>query len=267
MEMKINVAQTFKQVGFSYLGNTKHSVKMVKSFQHNVETYCIYLAPSYMSGYNVCPNSKSCRDACLNGCGRNKMDLLAHNGISKINMARIKKTRLFFENRDLFMRIMIYEIIKAKKRAEANGRKFAIRINGTSDISPEDFVYNGENILEIFSDVQFYDYTKVSNRIKLMDKYPNYDVTLSYNGYNWKACKEFLMNGGKVAVVFFDEKNRIPTTFEGFNVIDANDYDMRFLDPKGTIMGLHYHRVANDYVNGKFQKPTTPFIVDCEKLF
>lgn len=249
-----------KQIGVSYMGATKHSAKMKYSYQNGTETYCLYLAPADMSGYNVCPNSKYCKALCLNNAGHNKADILSRgNENSKINLSRIKKTRLFYENRDLFMRTIIAEIVKAKHHADTNNLHFAIRLNGTSDLSPEQFIYEGENILQIFSDVQFYDYTKVPSRFNLINKYPNYDLTFSYNGYNWNTCNNFLQMGGKVAVVF---ENNLPQFFHGYKVIDANGYDMRFLDPKGTIMGLHYHRTANDYVSGKYVKPTTKFIVD-----
>jgi hypothetical protein len=65
---------------------------------------------------------------------------------------------------------LVTEIEKAKYNAEQLGYRFSVRINGTSDISLVSFKYNGKrNILELFNDVQFYDYTKVSKRFKLMD--------------------------------------------------------------------------------------------------
>jgi hypothetical protein len=221
-----------------------------------------------MSGYNVCPNSEHCKQFCLNGSGQNKCDELAR-GIegSRINQSRIKKTRLFYENREIFMRLLVHEINKYKKQAEKKGMGFSVRLNGTSDLSPVAFrdPETGKNILELFPDVQFYDYTKVPTRIKLMQQYPNYDLTLSYNGYNDEECKKFLQNGGKVAVVFFDEK--MPKYFNGYPVTDGNQYDMRYLDPAQHVIGLHYHKVASDYYidpkDGirKFRIPETPFVV------
>ena len=48
-------------------------------------------------------------------------------------------------------------------------------------------------------------------------------------------------------------------------MVDANENDMRYLDEKGTIMGLHYHKTANDYKNGHFVRPNTPFVIDLDK--
>ena len=260
----VSLSSLRKKIGVSYLGGTKHSAKMRYSYNNGTETYCLYLAPADMSGHNVCPNSKYCKALCLNNAGHNKADILSRGmEKSKINISRIKKTHCFFDNRELFMQTLIAEIEKARLHAIKNNLEFAVRLNGTSDLSLEQFVYNGKNILEIFQDVQFYDYTKVPSRINLINKYPNYDLTLSYNGYNWNACENFLRMGGKVAVVF---ENELPKTFHGFNVIDANGYDMRFLDPASTIMGLHYHPTANDYVNGKFVKPNSKFIVEASDI-
>ena len=246
-----------KAAGFSYLGSCSQSMKLRLSEKNGVLTFGIYLAPANMSGYEVCPNSKWCREFCLNGSGHNKMEILA--GKNRIQRARIKKTRLFFENRELFMVILIHEIKRWRKYAEEHGLRFAIRINCTSDISPEEFVYNGKNILEIFPDVQFYDYTKVYSRINLLGKYKNYDLTYSYSGHNENCCKKFLAKGGKVAVVF--ASNEMPESFMGYPCTDGNLYDMRYLDPAGHVIFLHYHPVANDYKNGKFVMPDTPFVV------
>lgn len=60
-----------------------------------------------------------------------------------------------------------------------------------------------------------------------------------------------------MAVVF---ENVLPEEFRGYSVIDANQYDARFLDEGGLICGLTYKKVANDYVNGKYQRPETTFV-------
>jgi hypothetical protein len=265
---KIVYGRELKNLGVSYLGSVAQSKKMKLSYDNGTMTYCVYLAPADMSGYNVCPNSEYCKQFCLNGSGQNKCDELAR-GIegSKINQSRIKKTRLFHENKAVFMALLIHEINKYKKQAEKRGMGFSVRLNGTSDLSPLAFrdPETGKNILELFPDVQFYDYTKVPTRIKLMQQYPNYDLTLSYNGYNWDECEKFLNEGGKVAVVFFDEK--MPKSYHGFPITDGNEYDMRYLDPAKHVIGLHYHKTANDYYidpkDGirKFRVPETPFVV------
>ena len=69
--------------------------------------------------------------------------------------------------------------------------KFAIRLNCTSDINLEEFELNGKNILQLFPDTQFYDYTKVLKNTTLTEKYSNYDITFSYSGENWEDCEDY----------------------------------------------------------------------------
>lgn len=262
MEKKLNYTKTLKELGIAYLGNHSQSMKMRLSKENGTITYCLYLAPANMSGYEVCPCSQFCRKFCLNGSGHNKADILVRGEEeSKINKGRIKRTRLFFENKDLFMQLLIHEIGKTRRYAEKHGMGFSVRLNGTSDLSPEDFVYEGKNILEIFPDVQFYDYTKVPARFDLIKKYKNYDLTFSYNDHNVNTCKRFLEQGGKVAVVFANQE-MLPLSFMGYPVWDANIYDMRYLDPAGHIMGLHYHKTAANYdKDGNYVEPEDGFVV------
>lgn len=249
-------AQIKKSLGISYLGGC-NSPKLIKSLERNVMTYGVYLAPGNISGHQVCPNSDNCCKYCLNGSGRNKIELLTRKGGGSIQESRIRKTKLFFEDRPAFMRLLIHEINQARLKAEAAGMTLAIRLNCTSDISPEEFKMDGKNVLQLYPDIQFYDYTKVFNRAELLEKYENYDLTFSFSGENWTDCKRVLEKGYRVAVVFEDT---FPEKFKDYPVIDANGYDARFLDTGSIICGLTYKKVANDYVNGKYQRPETTFV-------
>jgi len=252
-----NFAGVKRDMGISYLGNTSHSTKLMHSLiEKKISTYGIYLAPSDISGYNVCQNSSTCREHCLFGSGQNMMDILS--GKNKITASRIKKTKLFFENREYFMQLLIAEIKLHKLKAELNGNEFSVRLNCTSDISIEEFVFEGQNICEIFPDVQFYDYTKVYNHISAATKYPNYDITFSFNGLNWGMCEKALRNNVRVAVVF---EKHLPKTFHGFSVIDGDLYDSRYYDEKNVIVGLKFKLVASAVKDKKFTMPKTPFIV------
>ena len=48
------------KVGVSYIGSVAQSAKLNYSLKNGTMTYGIYLAPSDMSGHNVCPCSKYC---------------------------------------------------------------------------------------------------------------------------------------------------------------------------------------------------------------
>lgn len=257
---KLSRAKLYKKHRISYLGACKQSAKVMKSYLNGTLTYCIYLAPSDMSGHNVCPFSEHCKDRCLNASGHNRIDIWK-NGYegSKINRSRIKKTRLFFDNRNEFMTMVVGEINRYMNYAEKHNLNFAVRLNGTSDLDPQLFTYEGKTILELFPNVQFYDYTKVPNRIRKYADKENYFLTFSFDGYNWDVCEDYLQKGGQVAVVF--DSHKLPTTYKGYKVVNGNDYDMRYLDGKGVVIGLTYHPTAADRVNGKIVIPNDPFIV------
>jgi len=261
-EKKLNYTKTIKELGIAYLGNHSQSAKMRLSTSNGTITYCLYLAPWNLSGYQVCPGGLHCHKFCLNGSGHNKSDII-YRGVeaSRINKGRIKRTRLFYENKPLFMQLLIHEIKKASNYAKNHNMEFSVRLNGTSDLSPEAFVYEGKNILEIFPDVQFYDYTKVFNRVNLLSKYDNYQLTFSYDGHNMDACKQFLQMGGNVAVVFANQE-MIPMKFMGYPVCDGNLFDMRYLDPKQHIVALHYHKTAANYdKQGNYIEPNDDFVI------
>lgn len=261
---------TLKEIGISYLGNVAQSAKLRHSYYHQVSTYGIYLAPSTLSGFNVCPNSDYCKENCLNESGHNKVELLGNKAKarktkkkfkdSSINKRRILITRLFFANREVFMRLCVHEINNAMKRAKTIGHFFSIRLNCTSDISPTAFTLDGKNILQIFPNVSFYDYTKVPKRLELLAKYPNYDLTWSIDGSikNRKIGLEFLERGGRVAVVYGTDT--MPKLWYGYKTEDGDKSDYRPQDINPVCM-LKFKRTANNYKNGKFLLPQTDFIV------
>ena len=247
-----------KLTGLSYLGSVASSSKIAKGLKYNEMTYILYLAPAEQSGYNVCPGSTAeCREACLTESGHNRIDVKKN----AINKARIKKTKLFFEHREFFMGWLVAEISKAKADAIAKGYTFSVRLNGTSDIQPALFKFNGKVIFDIFNEVTFYDYTKVANRFKLLDKYSNYDLTYSFSGYNMLQSLELLENNkGRVAMVF--EGKQLPISFMGYKVIDGDAYDMRHLDETGVIVGLKFK-----FVRTKIDTAHNKFIIPMDSKF
>lgn len=232
----ITKASAKRLTGLSYLGGTEVSVKHRKAGKYGELTYALYLAPAKTSGYEACPGrTKECTKFCLNESGMNTMVKDIKGEV--INDSRITKTKLFFEERKFFMKWLIDEIKAAQSKAVRLSYTFSVRLNNTSDISPVDFTLDGKNILEIFPDVQFYEYTKVADRVEIMKLYKNYDVTFSYTGYNLTKCEEMLLNKIRVAVVF---KN-VPENFMGYPVVNGDKYDMRYKDG-AVIVGLKYKR-------------------------
>ena len=234
----ISRAQAKRLTGLSYLASVSETVKHKKSKKYGELTLSLYLAPAKTSGYEVCPGrTPECSALCLNESGMNTMTQNIKGDV--INDSRITKTRLFFEHREFFMKWLIEDIRSGITRANKLDYKFSVRLNNTSDISPLDFCLDGKNILEMFPQTIFYDYTKVKSRVDLMKVYDNYNITYSYTGYNLTECEKMLLNKINVAVVF----KIVPDTFMGYKVIDGDLNDLRYRDIKGVICGLKYKRV------------------------
>lgn len=217
-----------------------------KTSKNALTTYILYLAPSNLSGINVCPYaSKGCIATCLNTAGRGKF--------SNVQAARINKTLIFKENRPKFYIQLANELLKIHDKAIKQNIDIAIRLNGTSDIDHlnELIRHTGINFLDSFySNLKFYDYTKNPNIAK---KYinTNYKITFSRSEINDFQVKEVLKNGCNVAVVF---KNELPANYMGYKVINGDESDLRYYDPKNVIIGLK--------AKGKAKKDISGFVID-----
>ena len=216
---------------------TASNTKIVKGQKKGYMTWILHLAPADLSGHEVCPKrSKGCTDGCLNKAGRGVM--------TYVQEARIRKTKRFFDDRDNFMREMIQEIYKFTKYAKKKGFIPCFRPNGTSDMPWEKIRYQGENLFEIFPDVQFYDYTKILGRKTA--SFHNYHLTFSLAEDNMPTAMKALEQGMNVAAVF----DKLPETFMGRPVFNGDESDLRFLDPANHVIGLVAKGVAKKDTSG-----------------
>jgi len=218
--------------------------KLMKGEKQGYLSFVLHLAPSDLSGYNTCPMaSAGCRAACLNTAGRGGI-FKKGESTNVIQKARIAKTRMFFEDRETFMLQLVREVKAAIRQAEKKNMIPCFRLNGTSDIRWETVSIGGhKNIMEMFPQVQFYDYTKLTNRRNLP---ANYHLTFSRSESNDSALSTVEQN---IAVVF----NTLPGVYLGRPVISGDDTDLRFLDPVGVVVGLK--------AKGKARKDTSGFTV------
>lgn len=191
------------------------------------------LAPSRMSGINVCPASTTeCEAACLGTVGRGRM--------SNVETARIAKTRFMAASPLHFYALLDREITNSKNTAKRNDQKLAVRLNVLSDIPHE---HIAPELFRNHSDVSFYDYTKIAGRTGHKNLPKNYHLTLSSAGVNheesnWNAVKNHLDNGGVASMVFkVSGKNSVlPThvidskTGVKYQVVDGDVHDHRHLD-------------------------------------
>jgi len=222
--------------------NYYSQTKMAKGEKFGYKTAILHLAPFNLSGKNVCPKaSKECAAACLNTSGRGMMH--------SVQKARLDKTNYFWTNKNAFLWDLSREIEQLKKRAANQGFKFAVRLNGTSDLAFHKMKVDGGSTLhELHPDVQFYEYTKVLNYLDHDHK--NLNVTFSDSGSNNKDIKAAIAKGSNVAVVFQD---KLPKKWLNKKVINGDLHDLRFKDPRGVIVGLVAKGQGRN-INNKFIK-------------
>jgi hypothetical protein len=220
--------------------------KILKGMKQGYMTYILHLAPADVSGYNTCPKATAgCKTACLNTAGRGGMFKKGET-TNMIQQARIRKTKFFFEDRENFLATLKDDIRKAIKQAEKKGLIPVFRLNGTSDIAWEKY-----GVIQEFPNVQFYDYSKILGR--KVNGLANYHLTFSAADGNDLDVRRAIKEGYNVATVFGIKKSQLmPETYEGMPVFNGDDSDLRFLDPKGVVVGL--------YAKGKAKKDTSGFV-------
>lgn len=226
--------------------------KVLKGISQGYNTYILHLAPASLSGYNTCPKAtEGCKAACLNTAGRGGMFKRGET-TNVIQKARIRKTVMFYENREEFMSLLVADIELAIKQSKRLGLTPVFRLNGTSDISWEKYeVAGARNIFELFPTVTFYDYTKILGR-KVID-ISNYHLTFSAADGNDSDVLKAIAQGYNIATVFGIKKTvQMPETYMGIPVFNGDESDLRFLDPYGVIVGL--------YAKGKAKKDTSGFV-------
>lgn len=244
---------------------TTENSKTVKGEKLGYTTYIMYLSPHTQNskGANLCANaSPGCAKACLHKSGAARFD--------QVQNGKLNKTEYYLADRRGFMRQLAKELTKIEVKHDAivgdekaigtKGKvlykKFAVRLNGTSDIPFENLrlfrMVNGkiwvykkpkkylQNIFELFPEIQFYDYTKGDKRFDKVIPL-NYHLTFSRSEINDVETLDLLNRGHNVAVVFgVKDVNDFPTSYNGFKVIDGDTSDLRFLDEENIIVGLKY---------------------------
>ena len=253
---------------------TEQNAKTVKGEALGFLTGILYFAPHKRSGKNVCPYATpGCIDACLYTAGRGVFD--------SVQAARLRKTESFFRDRDAFILQLHSDVARFAGRATRKGMKPVVRLNGTSDLRWE---LLAPSLFASFPDVQFYDYTKDSERFNAWMyrariagsvmtpaglRYPqiewprNYHLTFSASERTTPGDIRYLLaNGGTVTLVttagaktplkalapFFPES--LP--YWKYPAVDGDAHDLRFLDAPGSLVLLR--------PKGRARKDTTGFV-------
>jgi hypothetical protein len=241
------------------------------------ETRILHLAPSIISGYNVCPNAGNCAKICLHFAGIPYL-------MGGKKTCRVRKTLAFFDHTQNFLELTATAILYNRSILSAD-ELLAMRLNGTSDILWETLEFTVSPELSLWWRIKFgiyivptvyksiphmfahypelriklYDYTK--NRHNWAEcKAIGYHLTYSFDGWdnakNIKLCKEALINGINVAAAFNVKKgHKLPIeinadklnlrkkyTWGGvLPVVDGDLTDFRPSDPAaGVIIGLRF---------------------------
>lgn len=220
--------------------------KTIKGKKYGYLTGILFLAPSDVSGINVCAMATNgCKAGCLFTAGLPGI-------IPKINESRIRKTRALFADRQAFLAQLRKDIDALLRKAERDRMIPCVRLNGTSDLPWLALILAQE-----YPTIQFYDYTKLPRAYTRIR--PNYHLTFSHSESNLDDCLDSLRHGVNVAVVFDTKKGHVlPGTWHGFTVADGDTSDLRFNDAVGVVIGLR--------AKGKARKDCTSGFVQSEKL-
>ena len=245
------------------------STKIEKSNKSDYGYYTLaqYLSPASESGWQLCPfRSPACEAECLGHSSGLMVTSPAKN-------ARITRTTLFMTDRKAYAIQAIKELDALERKAAKLGVKAAARPNADSDITWENVRFQwarlasaivdiqflgdhgniryGQTIMELFPDIQFYDYTKWPSKFRPASRLPaNYHLTFSRSENTTLDDIQAEFDAGRNVAVVFDE---VPTEWEGWTVINGDADDLRHLDPVGVIVGLK--------AKGAAKKDTKGFVV------
>lgn len=240
-------------LGYNYikpktLFGTKNA-KTIKGEKLGYTTLILYMAPHKQNtlGKNICPKATNgCASSCLFTAGRGRF--------SNVMLARLHKTEYFLRDRISFMNDMANEIEKAIEKHGA--KNICVRLNGTSDIPYENIPVGGfKNIMDMFKNVQFYDYTKIASRFN-SNLPKNYHLTFSRaeTKQNHIEAEKLLNMGYNVAAVFaVKDETELPKKFMGHKVINGDVHDLTFKHGKKVIVGLK--------AKGDAKKDTSGFVI------
>ena len=220
---------------------SSNNTKIKKGEKLGWLTLGLSLSPSTMSGKNFCSHSSvGCRAACLNTSGMGVFP--------NVQAGRLKKSHFFTQDRTTFLVQLEKDIEAGIRKAKRDGMRLAVRLNVLSDLP-------WENLIDMskYADVMFYDYTPNPKRMIsfLRGELPaNYHLTFSRKESNQPIVDLIAKMGGNIAAVF---AGSLPETYLGRPVVNGDETDTRFLDPKSVIVGL--------VAKGKGKKDTTGFVL------
>lgn len=231
---------------FNILSVDSDNSKLAKSREFGFLSVGISLAQSDASGFNVCKfSSEPCRNACVGKKGLAGV-------FPSIEEARIRKTKMLFQDRDRFYALLDKDLAKLPGLSRSLGLKIHFRSDVFSDIdwrigfrdSQKRGLFDRLEALPVRRDeLELHDYTKDFwrwEREHLNNRRYNLEwkLTFSFSGENESLCIEVLRRGGRVAVAFDCKPHQLPKTWRGYRVVDGDVHDLQWLHGGGVVIGL-----------------------------
>lgn len=202
-----------------------------------------------MKTLSMFPNDELCPARWIADCAH---DCLTYSGLaqvySSVNQARQRKTDWYMTDRVGFLEQLRRELSNFDKLCIKQNVKGVVRLNVLSDVQ-----WEKHEIPQEFSNLYFYDYTKLPYRFGRTPD--NYDLMFSYSGapkYQ-TSVRKALQTDVPMTVVF---RGGFPQMFKGREVIDGDKSDLFNVKQRGKIVGLKLK-------GNEAQSSNSPFIVDC----
>ena len=211
---------------------------------------------------NVCSHSSAgCRGVCLHESG--------HLGKRNGTIAKLARTALYAIDPDAFWLLIDDEIRRHTARVAKQGKRLAVRINGTSDIDVPLWLVDKWDTAD-GRGVVFTDYTKRTDvplgwdhRAPGRNRYTVFSATERTTD---AQIHDIIAAGHNVVVPFQVKRGEdLPQSYLGHTVIDGDKHDLRFLDHVvereahsdryGVIVGLRYKVVPHSPEHHGFIRP------------
>ena len=214
-----------------------------------------------VAGLSMMPDDTVCIMRWIAACANECLKLAGRGTFNAVEQARQSKTDWYHADRKAFIAQLIHEITLFEKLCKKNGVECWIRLNVLSDVRWE-LMQNGA-IPQRFPNVNFYDYTKISKRLKKLPA--NYQLMFSYSkAEDYQTyVEQALQTDVPMSVVFLGP---MPKTFLGKEVVNGDVSDILNLYQRGKIIGLTYKVAKAKAGEDKVDPRKSNFVVDTNRI-
>ena len=214
------------------------SYKFDKKDGKKIETRGVYLAPAKRASrpsegiiINSCPNAGE--------CAKEKNCLIGSGTMPFHSDTRQDKTLFFYGYPAEYLIQIIREIVEFARKAHKRGDELQVRLNGTSDIQWERYLYMDMLVASVIGFIGFYDYTKNGvNRLSRIEQSYHLTFSVSEDKNTMKNALEYLKAGFSVSIVTIPNEHDDILNWGHPRVLDGELNDHRPQDPPGSVVLL-----------------------------